>query len=278
MLELKDCPQVSVVVRWGWSKRENVLRKARNAAKKLEYLSFGFDPAVKVKNTGVRLPVMERVICVYEDELETCLLATKGCNLYGFVFMTRQRSTFGEEFEFMEKNLIENPGFIIISDCGLNQFLAADDVPGQEQLSPNTVTAKMSWALRIAVTKGVKMFCIRHQKGTGSAVKGMPPQATSAATGFLTINPRYIQDMQQFFAFSADAKGTWPKQNFYEDRMRVQSEKKVSGEESIALFEGMAIRFGETDLVRVRYSGLDHERCAREAGVKPKKNYAKCHG
>jgi hypothetical protein len=254
-----------------------VFSKAKKAAKKLEYLAFRFDPTIEVKNPGARLPIMERVICVYEEELEVCLRATTGVNLYGFVFMTRRRSTFGEENAFMERELIDNPGYIIKSDYGLNQFLDMSRFPGQAQLTPSDVTARLAFALRSAKKLGVKILCVRHQKNTGAAVKGMPPQPESAATGFVHLNP-YLADMQQFFAFSADAKGTWPPSNVREDHGRVKSEQTVSGANSVALFEGMTVRFGESKLVKDRYCGLEHEAMSKSLGIRSKKNYAKCHG
>ena len=276
-----DCPQLSVVVRWGWGEKANVFAEARAAVRRrcLEYLSGSFDPRIRVKSPGSRLPVMEKVICVYDDELSTCQKAVDGMNLFGFSFRTRKRQSFGEEMEFMERRLLENPGYIAICDNGLNQFLAMDDHPGQEILSTNTVTSHIAFMLRIAKKLGITMICVRHQKSDGSQVKGLPPQPSSAATGYVNTNPS-MKDMQQLFFFSAAAKSKWRPWNYLEDRARAYDERRDGGR--IGLYEGMTVRFGETQLVEARYSGPEWNRNARalkeEYGITFKKRFPKHHG
>ena len=155
-----------------------------------------------VKNPGSRLAVQERIICVYKDEIDIVREATEKFNLTGFEFKHRERTTFGEEFEFMERKLVENPGFIVIADNGLNQFCWMDDVPGQPDPTPQAVTAKIAFALRCAAVHHTKLMGIRHQKSDGPSVlvRGLPPSPKSASTGYVNFDPPPgMGDMQQLF-------------------------------------------------------------------------------
>ncbi len=278
----KDCPQVTIASRWGWTKETDVFSEAKKAARRLKNLPGRIDPSVRVKDPGVRLPVIERLILPYEDELDACIAATKGMDLFGFEFRPRPRLlSYGEELEFVERELIENPGYIILADHGLLHFVDMADVPGQEHLSDNAVTAKTAFALRIAKKLGVVFMCVRHQLGVGSDVKGMPPQSEAAETGYVRLDPP-TGNMQQLFILGHKAKAHWRPWNFLEDRAKAEDEKRVSGADAVALFEGMSVRFGESKLVRDRYTGAEWERNARilnkEYGINFKKEFPKHHG
>ena len=80
----KECPQVTVAFRWGWGRGADVFTEAKKAARRLKNLTLTFDPQVRVKDAGARVPVNERLILPYEDELDACLAATANMDLFGF--------------------------------------------------------------------------------------------------------------------------------------------------------------------------------------------------
>ena len=194
-----QCPQVSIVFRWGWPPGVNVFSKAKTAATHLSNLTLRHDHKIRVMNPGARVPVMERLIVPYDDELDICKKATEGMDLGGFEFRSRPRlGSYGEEQEYIERTLVENPGYILLCDHGLIHFLDMADVPGEAELPQNTVTAKVAFALRIAKELGVRIMSVRHQNNLGAPVKGMPPQSRASKTGYVNVKAG-VRDMQQMF-------------------------------------------------------------------------------
>ena len=153
----------------------------------------------------------------------------------------------------MERRLIENPGYLCICDAGLIQVLPHDRVPGQSVFKPEDWTAKTVWMLRLGRHMNIKMLGVRHQDNIGSKIYGLPPLTTAAETAFLNVQKPKMKFVQQMMFFAADAKGKWPSWNHLEDRARAQSEQELSGEGSIAVFEGCSIRFNETKTTRERH-------------------------
>jgi hypothetical protein len=200
----------------------------------------------------------------------------------GWKMTVRRRSSLGQEQSFLEHGLIENPGWICICDHGLNQFTPFDDVPGLPNLTPLEVAPRVAFALRMCETTRTTILGVRQQKNDGAAVKGMPPQPTSANTGYVNLNPP-PGSVQQIFFISAKAKADWRSWNMLEDRARVLDEKAAGG--AYALYEGMCVRFGErsTVLSADRFSGSEWEKnrhqLMREYGIRiPRVKGAKHHG
>jgi hypothetical protein len=265
------CPQVSVVSRWGWPKQaikeenedysDRIKRSTKAAAKRLGYgyLNFPNDFSVRVKTPGARVIVMQRVVCVYLEEEKDCRTALAAAKL-DWEVRVRPRASFGEEFSFM-LNMIDNPGFIVIADHGLNQFCWMDDVPGQPDPTPEMVTARISFALRCAVRRKASLLAIRHQKsdGEGVLVKGMPPVSTAAATGYVNFNPPPgMGDFQQIIFVGAHIKAKWRPWSSLEDKAFALDERRHGG--VVALYEGLTVRFGETQLMADRFNTLEHVR------------------
>ena len=294
----KQCPQISSISRWGWeqiTKKESaedyedrIARNARGAARRLKkgYLDWPNDFGTAVKHPGYRLVVLQKVICCYEEEKKICQTAVAAAELdrRGWVVMTRPRATFGEEFNYMLWDMIENPGWIVIADHGLNQFCWMDDVPGQPDPIAEVVTAKAAFALRCATVRHTTLMCVRHQKsdGPGVLVRNMPPIPQSEATGYVNFNPPPgMGDMQQLFFVSAQCKTRFRPWNRLEDKAFALDEQRRSGK--VALYEGLTVRFGEKVLMQDRFTGPEQNR--NRAALKKeypylrfKKKGAKHHG
>jgi hypothetical protein len=110
----------------------------------------------------------------------------------------------------------------------------------------------------------------------------MPPQSRASKTGYVNVKAG-VRDIQQMFFISHDAQSHWRPWNYLEDRARALDERKISGPGSVALYEGMSVRFHENKLVKERYFSQDEwkknaEILKMEYNVKFKKNFPECHG
>lgn len=281
---LKKGQRLAVVIRGGWSKGSNIPCEILKLYKKLSNFNYENDYTIKVKDPADRLCIMEKVICVYNDEIDECRETLRGRDSMGFRIVGRPRSTFGEEFFFMTRHLVENPGYILISDYGLNQYLAMDDSPGQPPLSIATVAAKLALVLRLMDTYGVVLCGLRHQNGKQASVEGVPAQPESGRTAYLNFENPNLIDVQQFLIVGSKAKAESRPWNFLEDRALALDEQRISGKGSVAIFEGMTVRFAEKELAKDRYYG--EEEWKRNAGILKKeygvklreRSFPKSHG
>jgi len=257
-----NCPRLSVIIRWGCPKgtsKAAIERWMNVDAKRLartRYMSFPIDRDVRVGHAGNRLSVEDRVICCYSEEVPLAKeVLGKYPELAAFRVLPRPRSNFGDEGQYMERNLIPNPGFLCICDAGLFQVLPQDRTPGQGAMKAEDFSAKVAFMLRIAKTLDVKIVSPRPQDNIGADVYGLPPQSFAAATGFVNINNPRLRFVQQLIFFAADARGMWPSWSQLEDRSRVENEQEISGTRSVAVYEGCTVRFTEKLRTEERHCG-----------------------
>lgn len=245
------CPPLGIILRSGFPKTANVQKEIRqlnqnlDRGKRLDFMALG----------GAGIPVRDRVIAIYDDQFDDAEYGLRGVDLRGFRLLGMPRhDSLGEDFSFMQHNLIENPGFINIVDNDMINPSEGRTIPGLPKLDPAGFSAHMEWALRIAHRHHLFLVGVRRQTGMGSAVAGITrPIPSSAQKDWMQISgTERIPYIQNFFLISSKAKGSWLASNYLEDASFQLSVAAVQPT-SVGYYHGCQIRFPQPEKVALRY-------------------------
>lgn len=196
------------------------------------------------------MPLKERIVCVYASQLEACQQELAKYDNKGWVLKARpDGKSFGEDFMFMEHKLIENPGYLIISDPDLMHTLPTNRVPGAAKSTPEDFSANMAYALRGAKHFGITLFGFYQQYNGGAPCSGLGMETKWRKTAYHELNTEYY--IRNLFVISKDAKGSWRPVNYLEDRGRSISEVANGG--LVSLYTNYVLRYPQPAKQESRY-------------------------
>ena len=190
--------------------------------------------------------LVERVISVPADQLETLKYHLRSHQLYGFECLPRPGGrTFGEDQEFNERSLIENPGQIAISDADFG--FCIENPRASYKLMPSQFGAEFEDASRLARYNHVTLwgFCYRQSQGPFLGRQGMHTSVNTKMDGF--VHSTLGGDLQGFFIRNLiicdnKAKGTWSACPLLEELYRCLSEYTYNPE-GLGRYYGTRVRF-----------------------------------
>jgi len=193
--------------------------------------------------------LVERVISVPAEQLETLKSHLQPHRLYGFECLPRPGGrTFGEDQEFNERSLIENPGQIAIADSDFG--FCIENPRASYKLTPLQFGAEFEDASKLARYNHVKLwgFCYRQTQGPFQGRQGMHSSVSdNACDGFTRSAAVIDKKLAGFFirnliVCDERAKGTWSTCPLLEELYRCLSEYTHDAE-SLGRYYGIRVRF-----------------------------------
>jgi hypothetical protein len=272
---LPECPTLTIGIRCGARTEEDAAHQVKSLVRpygeghntKLEWLGFDAHHRLWNRKSEPLIPVRRRIISVYQRQLDACTKALKDCVnkrkkqcleqkkeyvdiMRGFEVVGRpDGKSFGEDWTYIEKELIGDAEFILISDADFLHAIPADRVNGVSLSTPQNFCAEVAYQLQGMKLFGITLSSPYLQNNVGARFEGMGMPRENKDKMFHKIG--YDGYIRNLFIISKDAKGIWRPVNQLEDRGRSLSETANGG--IVSLYTGAVIRYPPTEKMEDRH-------------------------
>lgn len=190
--------------------------------------------------------LQQRVISVPELQMEKLKYHLRVHDMHGFYCLPRpDDGTFGEDQEFNERHLIENPGKIVLTDADFG--FSIENPQASFKLTPLQWGAEFEDSVQLADYHGTKLSgCVyRQTQGYFVGRQNIAACVNNVEQGFRRSAAN--QDIsgfffRNFFVLDREAKGTWSAAPLLEDLYRSLSEY-AHDPESLGRYYGTRVRF-----------------------------------
>lgn len=193
--------------------------------------------------------LLERIISVPENQIDALKFHLRPHELCGFTCLPRPSGgSFGDDQEFNEKFLIENPGQIAISDADFG--FCIENPRASFKLNPQQFGAEFEDASKLARFNHVVLwgFCYRQTQGPFIGRQGMHSSVGTSLDGFIrsggdySLNAFFIRNL---IVCDREAKGTWGGCPLLEELYRCLSEYQYN-HCSLGRYYGTRVRFPDS--------------------------------